>query len=110
MELWKRHATAGRVPRLTDAELAALLPQVGGWTVVNESGIGKLRREVTLADFKSAMVFVNRVAELAERENHHPDFTVHYNRVLLTLWTHDSGGLTENDLILAARIDQLIGG
>jgi 4a-hydroxytetrahydrobiopterin dehydratase len=110
MELAQRHAKAGRVPRLTDAELTALVPQVGAWTVVTESGTGKLRRELDFADFKAAMSFVNRVAELAEAENHHPDLTVHYNRVMLTLWTHDSGGLTENDFILAARIDQLLSG
>ena len=110
MELAKRHAKAGRVPRLGDAELAALLPQVSAWNRVTEAGLGKLRRELTFADFKAAMVFVNRVADLAEAENHHPDLAINYNRVSLTLWTHDSGGLTENDLILAARIDGLVAG
>jgi 4a-hydroxytetrahydrobiopterin dehydratase len=54
------------------------------------------------------MAFLNRLAPLAEAENHHPDFAVHYNRVQVTLWTHVSGGITENDLILAAKIDQLL--
>jgi 4a-hydroxytetrahydrobiopterin dehydratase len=110
MELVKRHAKAGRVPRLTDEELAALRAQVANWTVVTESGIGKLRREAAFADFRAAMAFVNRVAAVAEAENHHPDLAVHYNRVTLTLWTHDAGGLTENDLILAAKIDELLAG
>jgi 4a-hydroxytetrahydrobiopterin dehydratase len=108
MELWKRHAKGGRVPRLTEAELAALRVRVPAWNEVTEAGTGKLRRELVFPDFKAAMAFVNRVADLAEAENHHPDIAVHYNRVALTLWTHVSGGLTENDLILAARIDQLL--
>ncbi len=54
------------------------------------------------------MRFVDRMADLAESENHHPDFAVHYNQLDLTLWTHDAGGLTENDLVLAAGIDALL--
>jgi 4a-hydroxytetrahydrobiopterin dehydratase len=108
MELAKRHAKAGRVPRLTNEELASFLMQVGDWGPVTESGTAKLRREVAFTDFKAAIAFVNRVAEVAEAENHHPDITIHYNRVVFTLWTHDAGGLTENDLILAAKIDELL--
>jgi 4a-hydroxytetrahydrobiopterin dehydratase len=110
MDLAQRHAKAGRVPRIAEGELTALLPQVSAWNRVAESGVDKLRRELSFADFKAAMAFVNRVADLAEAENHHPDLAIHYNRVSLTLWTHDSGGLTENDLILAAKIDALVGG
>ncbi|MOA70730.1 putative pterin-4-alpha-carbinolamine dehydratase [compost metagenome] len=54
-----------------------------------------------------AMGFLNRMAEVAEAEGHHPDFYVHYNRVDITLWTHAAEGLTENDFILAAKIDAL---
>jgi 4a-hydroxytetrahydrobiopterin dehydratase len=110
MELAHRHARAGRVPRLSDAEIASLRPQVAAWSLITEAATGRLRRELTFADFKAAMVFVNRVAELAEAENHHPDLAIHYNRVELTLWTHDAGGLTENDFILAAKIDELAAG
>jgi 4a-hydroxytetrahydrobiopterin dehydratase len=65
-------------------------------------------RECKLADFAAAIAFVNRVAEVAERANHHPDILVHgWNRVRLELSTHSQGGLTEADFALAAEIDRL---
>jgi 4a-hydroxytetrahydrobiopterin dehydratase len=65
-------------------------------------------REHKLADFAAAIAFVNRVAEVAERANHHPDILVHgWNRVRLELSTHSQGGLTEADFALAAEIDEL---
>jgi len=67
----------------------------------------KLTKQRRFADFKAAMVFVNRMAEVAEAEQHHPDFTVHYNIVDITIWTHSVGGLSENDFILAAKISTL---
>lgn len=60
-----------------------------------------------LKDFKEAMAFVNRVAEVAEAENHHPDITIRWNMVTLTLSTHDAGGLTEYDFRLARRLNEL---
>jgi 4a-hydroxytetrahydrobiopterin dehydratase len=67
-----------------------------------------LVRERKLADFAAAIAFVNRVAEVAEQANHHPDILVHgWNRVRLELSTHSEGGITEADFALAARIDQL---
>jgi 4a-hydroxytetrahydrobiopterin dehydratase len=65
-------------------------------------------RSVTFANFVAAMQFLNRVAEVAEAEGHHPDFCVHYNRVDFTLSTHAVGGLSENDFILAAKINSLL--
>jgi 4a-hydroxytetrahydrobiopterin dehydratase len=64
-------------------------------------------RTVKLKDFKEAMVFVNRVAEVAEEENHHPDITIRWNKVTLTQSTHDAGGLTEYDFRLARRLNAL---
>ena len=69
----------------------------------------RLWREYTFKDFMRAVKFVNKVAELAEAEGHHPDVHIHYNKVKLVLWTHDLGGLSENDFILAAKIDELNG-
>ena len=67
-------------------------------------------RGVKFADFAAAMAFVNRVAELAEQANHHPDILVHgWNRVRLKLSTHSEGGITQADLDLARRIDGLCG-
>jgi 4a-hydroxytetrahydrobiopterin dehydratase len=65
-------------------------------------------RDLKFDDFAAAMAYVNRVADLAEEVNHHPDILVHgWNRVRLTLTTHSEGGLTENDFAMARRIDTL---
>ena len=74
------------------------------WRQEDES----LVRNYEFKDFAEAMVFVNRVAEAAEDANHHPDILVHsWNKVRLTLTTHDTGGLTDNDHKMAERIDAL---
>ena len=96
----------GGVPKLTEREVADLLPQLREW----EARDDKLSKRYTFGDFAGAMVFVNAIADVAEREGHHPDFCVHYNRVDVTLWTHAIGGLSENDFILAAKIDAIDGG
>lgn len=66
-----------------------------------------LVKVVTKGDFAQAMAFVNAVAELAEAANHHPDIAISWNKVTLTLSTHDAGGITQKDLDLARQIDQL---
>ena len=67
----------------------------------------KIEREFVFTDFKDAMKFVNKVADLAEDEGHHPDFHVHWNKVLVELWTHSMNGLSENDFIVAAKINNI---
>ncbi|HET6810959.1 MAG TPA: 4a-hydroxytetrahydrobiopterin dehydratase [Acidimicrobiales bacterium] len=66
-----------------------------------------LKKTVKLRDFAAAMAFVNRVAELAEEADHHPDISVSWNTVVLTLSTHSAGGITRLDLDMAGRIDGL---
>ena len=94
---------------LTQADLAVLAPSLPpGWTVRSD---GKaIERTVPFArDFPGAMAFVNRVADLAESEGHHPDFCVSgWTDVHLSLTTHALKGLSRNDLILAAKIDTLV--
>lgn len=86
-------------------EAGQLLGQVGKkWSLLD----GRIRAGFKFADFKEAMSFVNRVADLAEGEGHHPDIEIRYNNVKLVLWTHAAGGLTENDFILAAKINRLL--
>lgn len=70
-----------------------------------ETSNNKIKRRFTFADFKEAIDFVNQVAGLAEEEGHHPDIHVSYNLVDIELWTHAVDGLSENDFILAAKID-----
>jgi 4a-hydroxytetrahydrobiopterin dehydratase len=74
-----------------------------GWDEVD----GALQREFRFKDFAAAMDFVNRVAETAEKANHHPDIAIHYNRVVLRFWTHSKNAITELDLELAARTGSL---
>ena len=93
----------GGVPPLDDAKTRELLAQVPGW----ELREGKLHRRRSFRDFKEAMGFLVQVALVAEAEGHHPDFAVHWNQVDFTIWTHAIGGLSENDFILAAKIDAI---
>jgi len=74
-----------------------------GWSEVD----GALEREFVFDDFVGSIAFVNRVAELAESENHHPDIAVSYNRVTLRWWTHTAGGVTDRDRELAERYGRL---
>ncbi len=77
---------------------------MSGWQREGEA----LVRELKFGDFAAAMAYVNRVADLAEEVDHHPDILVHgWNHVRLTLTTHSAGGLTDNDYAMARRIDEL---
>lgn len=67
----------------------------------------RISKEYKFKDFIGAINFVERVADVAEMEGHHPDIHVHYNKVLLELWTHNIGGLSVNDFIVAAKIDAM---
>jgi 4a-hydroxytetrahydrobiopterin dehydratase len=93
----------GGVPKLNPDEGKKLLQEVPSWTLQED----KLRKHFKFKSFREAMVFINRMAEIAEGEGHHPDFTVHYNKVDVEIWTHAIGGLSENDFILAAKLDQI---
>jgi 4a-hydroxytetrahydrobiopterin dehydratase len=96
----------GDAPRLTDAEIAGFLSQIPAWMLTAEGT--RIRREWVVKDFAAGMDFFHRVAEVAEAEGDHPDLhLVEYRKVSIELWTHDAGGLTENDFILAAKIDGL---
>lgn len=95
----------GGVKPMTPAQFSQYLGQVPEWKVEHDYAIV---REMKFKDFKSAIVFINKVADLAESEGHHPDFTLHnWNKVRFGLSTHAIGGLSINDFILAAKIDQL---
>ena len=92
-------------PPLTELQAGWLAREVPGWTL--PPGEPRLCREFRFADFGAAMKFVNEVADVAEAQGHHPDIQIHYNRVNLVLWTHAIEGLSENDFILAAKINAL---
>jgi 4a-hydroxytetrahydrobiopterin dehydratase len=98
-------ACSGDVPHLEANQVSSLLAQLSEWRV--SPGDRKLRKQWKFQNFARTMRFVNRLAELAESEGHHPDFCVHYNVLDVSLTTHSIDGLSENDFILAAKIDQL---
>jgi 4a-hydroxytetrahydrobiopterin dehydratase len=90
-------------PKLGPDEIAKLALHVPVWSTAGD----RLKRTFVFHDFADAMRFVNKMAAVAEAEQHHPDFAVHYREVAVTIWTHAVGGLSENDFILAAKIDAL---
>ena len=91
-------------PSLNESEINKILKQIPSWTLKDKH----LFKKFKFNNFVEAMKFVNAVAEIAEREGHHPDFSVHYNKVEIEIWTHAISGLSENDFILAAKIDKII--
>ncbi len=96
-------------PTLPPEEVERLLPQVPGWTLSDDgNGLHWTKR---FADFAEALAFVNKVGDIAEAEDHHPDFRIHgYRNVDLDLSTHSIGGLSRNDFIMAAKINRLLAG
>ena len=88
---------------LSEDETKRNLEQIPEWKLNGK----KIEREFGFNDFKEAMKFVNNIANIAEEEGHHPDIHIHWNKVMLELWTHSMKGLSENDFILAAKINNL---
>jgi len=93
---------AGDIP-LSEREAQELGPQTPNWTI----GEKDIEREFHFNNFRQSLAFVNQVADLAEKQNHHPDIFIAYAKVKLILSTHKVGGLSRNDFILAAKIDLL---
>jgi 4a-hydroxytetrahydrobiopterin dehydratase len=99
-------ACDGRAPALQGEPLARLHGGLDcAWRLVDEH---YLERDFRFVDFKSALAFVNRTGELAERLGHHPDIQLSWGRVRLRVWTHKSRGLTHTDFVLARQIDDLV--
>lgn len=91
-------------PPLGAAEAAEMAPHVNQWTLEGD----RLIRQIQFENFRDAFGMATRVALLAEQEGHHPDFEVGWGSLRLTLTTHAARGLTENDFIMAAKIDALV--
>ena len=99
-------ACEGGTPPMPLEQAQEMLAEVPGWALEENTLVRKFR----LKNFKEAMAFVNRVADLAEAEGHHPDIHISWNRVRLELTTHAIKGLSENDFIMAAKINALAEG
>ena len=90
----------------TPAEAQKMMSELStGWMLIDEAHL--LAKELRFKDFASAMAFANKVGEIAETEGHHPDLSIGWGRVSIELTTHAIDGLSENDFILAAKIDEL---
>ena len=95
----------GGILPMNSGEAQKYMAEVTGWSLIDGK---KIQKEFKVKDFKEGMVFVNKVADLAESEGHHPDIFIHgWNKVRFELSTHAIGGLSENDFIMAAKIDSI---
>ena len=107
VQLARLHCTA-HAPRLTAAEVATSARALPDWSAVDNAGA--IEKTFAFANFYETIAFVNALAWIANREDHHPDLRVSYNRCVVRWSTHDAGGITKNDIICAARTDQLFAG
>ena len=94
-------------PRVTDAEIEELSPQIPDWEMVEIRDIPRLRRTFRFDEWMPAVRFVDAVAELVEREGHHPQIRLEWGKATVTWWTHAIKGLHRNDFIMAAKTDDI---
>ena len=94
-------------PKVTEAELESLKPQIPAWDIIERNNIPRLERAFNFPDFTQALAFTNRVGELAEEAGHHPALLTEWGKVTVSWWTHKIRGLHRNDLIMAAQTDRL---
>jgi 4a-hydroxytetrahydrobiopterin dehydratase len=94
----------GGIPAIEAQEARKLIKQLKGWKLISNK---KIKKEFHFVNFKHNMEFVNKIADLAESEKHHPDLIISYANLKIELYTHAINGLSENDFILAAKIDKL---
>ena len=97
-------------PRISDADLKALMPNIPDWSIVVVNNIMRLNREFDFKNFEQAMAFSNRVGGIAETAGHHPAILTEWGKVTVTWWSHKIRGLHKNDLIMSARTDDVYRG
>jgi 4a-hydroxytetrahydrobiopterin dehydratase len=90
---------------LTDSEVQQALGSLRGWQRQGKA----IQRVFEFPDFKAAMQFVNKIADAADQANHHPDIDIRYNKVTMALISHDAGGVTQRDVKMAKRINEIAG-
>lgn len=111
MSLAEQHCEACRAdaPKVSDEELKELVLAIPDWSTPVRDGVMQLEREYTFRNFKDALAFANKVADIAEEEFHHPSILLEWGKVTITWWTHKINGLHRNDFIMAARTDEQLG-
>ena len=96
-------------PKSSPREITLLSQEIEGWSII-EDNVSKLRKKFIFPTFAAAMVFVNKVAVVAEDEEHHPEITFAWGEAVVRWWSHDSGGITRDDFIMAAKTDVIAHG
>lgn len=91
----------------TPEEIASLKPEIPDWSLLEYEGVPRLQKVYKFPDFRRSLAFTNAVGAEAEKEGHHPSLLTEWGKVTVSWWTHDVGGLHENDFILAARTDEI---
>tara|TARA_Y100000588_G_scaffold5226_1_gene6329 strand:- start:439 stop:780 length:342 start_codon:yes stop_codon:yes gene_type:complete len=104
----KCEACQADAPKVTDDELVEFIKEIPLWEPITDDSISKLRRNFSFDDYIQAVEFSNKVAELAEEEDHHPAILLEWGKVQVTWWTHKILGLHKNDFIAAAKTDRLL--
>ncbi|GAB4452242.1 MAG: 4a-hydroxytetrahydrobiopterin dehydratase [Anaerolineales bacterium] len=99
----------GGEPPLTETELADFLPRLPQWQAVEQDGVLRLRRVFKFKNYAQAVEFTNKIAAIAEEEDHHPLVILEWGKVTVQWWTHVVKGLHKNDFIMAAKTDALFG-
>lgn len=109
-ELFKLHCSpvAVNTPRLTERDIRELKTTLPGWETHKKKSELRLEKSFKFEDFKQALTFTNRVAQLANQEDHHPAILTEWGKVTVTWWTHKIKGLHKNDLIMAAKTEKLL--
>ena len=108
MDLTKRKCVPceGGIPPLTKKKVAEYMKQIPeGWELIIRDKIPRIKKRFKFKNFKEAMQFVGKVAKLAEKQGHHPNIFIYYNKVDLEFYTHAIHGLHDNDFIMAAKVD-----
>jgi 4a-hydroxytetrahydrobiopterin dehydratase len=109
MKLAEMHCVPcrGTEPALTEQQSGDLLDQLKGWQIISAGGIFRLEKRYSFSSYAQAVAFTNAVAELAEKQDHHPSILLEWRQVTVQWWTHVVKGLHQNDFISAAKTDQL---
>ena len=94
-------------PKVTDEEIPSLMSQIPLWDIIEENNIKKLTCLFKFSDYEQSLVFTNKVATLADEEDHHPQITLEWGKVKVIWWSHKIQGLHQNDFICAAKTDKL---
>jgi len=97
-------------PAMTENEIADMLPQIPEWQLVTQDDLPRLQRPFKFKNYALAVEFANRIAAIAEEEDHHPLIVLEWGKVTIQWWTHAVKGLHKNDFIMAAKTDEVFGG